>query len=260
MKRIIAVALSAVFLLSITVLSVDAQNAGVYNWYCMRKTNHSRPTCEPNMEFIKEYNGYYIGDDAQEKVVYLTFDAGYENGNVETILNTLNKEGVKGAFFVLSHIIEANPGLIKKMSEGGHLVCNHTASHKDMTKIHKKEEFAKELEKLEELYAETTGKEMPKYYRPPEGKFSRENLAFANELGYKTVFWSLAYSDWDNAHQMSCEKAKKKILDNVHNGAVILLHPTSATNAKILSDVIRSLRAEGYSFGTLDELTGKVGG
>ena len=124
-----------------------------------------------------------------------------------------------------------------------------------MTKYHSKEEFAAELESLEKLYSEKIGGTMAKYYRPPEGKFSEENLKFANELGYKTVFWSFAYADWDNAHQMSPEKAEKKILDNIHNGAVILLHPTYETNAKILGKVIRALKADGYRFGTLDELT-----
>ena len=140
------------------------------------------------------------------------------------------------------------------MADEGHLVCNHTASHRDMTKITNIEEFASELKKLEDIYYEYTGRELAKYYRPPEGKFSEQNLEFASQLGYKTVFWSFAYADWDNNRQPSLEKAKKLILDNIHNGAILLLHPTSATNANILSDIIDDLLAQGYEFGTIDEL------
>ena len=212
------------------------------------------------MSFIEKYSCYYVdkkhNESSQDKVIYLTFDAGYENGNVTKILDILKTEKVSGAFFVLSHLIEANTELVKRMADEGHLVCNHTARHRDMTRYHTKEEFAAELDALNTLYKEKIGLEMPKYYRPPEGKFSEENLKFADELGYKTVFWSFAYADWDNAHQMSPAAAEKKILDNIHNGEVMLLHPTSATNVAVLGNVIRQLKAQGYRFGTLDELTG----
>ena len=134
------------------------------------------------------------------------------------------------------------------------MVCNHTSTHKDMSTVANIEEFEKELSSLEELYKEKTGKEMPKYFRPPEGKFSENMLKFAHETGYKTIFWSFAYADWDNNKQMSKEAAKAKIMDNIHNGSVLLLHPTSATNASILGEVICELKADGYTFGTLDEL------
>ena len=189
-------------------------------------------------------------------MVYLTFDAGYENGNVEKILDVLKTENVKGAFFILGNLITRNTELVKRMADEGHTVCNHTVHHKDMTKVSSKEEFSAELCALEELYREYTGKEMAKYYRPPEGKYDEKTLAYANELGYKTIFWSLAYADWDNNKQPSIEKAMKILLDNMHNGAVILLHPTSATNAAIIGELIRTLKAEGYRFG---ELTGLVG-
>ena len=146
--------------------------------------------------------------------------------------------------------------LVKRMVNEGHTVCNHTARHKDMSTF-SNEAFLEELHTLEALYREHTGFEMPKYYRPPEGSLSRENLVCANENGYKTIFWSFAYPDWDNNRQMSTEKAKQIILENVHNGEVMLLHPTSSTNAAILQDVIRTLKEQGYRFGTLDELTGE---
>jgi peptidoglycan-N-acetylmuramic acid deacetylase len=140
------------------------------------------------------------------------------------------------------------------MNNDGHLICNHTAKHKDMSRITEKSTFKAELEKLENIYRNATGKEMAKIYRPPEGRFSELNLKHATELGYKTVFWSFAYADWDNKNQMSQEEAIERILDCVHNGAIILLHPTSTTNADIMSRLIRELKGQGYRFETLDNL------
>jgi peptidoglycan-N-acetylmuramic acid deacetylase len=187
-------------------------------------------------------------------VLYLTFDAGYENGNVSRVLDVLKSEQVPGAFFILAHLLEANTDLVQRMVDEGHLVCNHTVKHRNMTHVTSKEEFETELRTLETLFYEKTGSVMPKYYRPPEGRFSESNLKMAREAGYCTIFWSFAYADWDNDRQMSPEAAKKIILDNIHNGAVLLLHPTSATNAAVLGDVIRECKEQGYRFGTLDEL------
>ena len=233
-------------------------SAEAMSWYCKREKEHRQPRLDSNMMYIEKYGGYYIdknhGDDNDEKVVYLTFDAGYENGNVEKILDVMKSENVTGAFFVLEHLISANPELVCRMVNEGHIVCNHTASHKDMTKVESIEEFQSELNRLEKIYEECTGYKMAKYYRPPEGRFDEKTLKYANELGYKTIFWSLAYADWDNNNQPTAESAMKKLTDNIHNGAVILLHPTSATNAQILGEFIRTLKEEGYRFGTLDEL------
>jgi len=238
-------------------ININASNE-TFSWYCMRNNNHMQPRAESNMSFIEKYNGFYVdkkhGDLEPKKRIYLTFDAGYENGNIEKILDILKIKNVRGAFFVLSNIIKSNTELVKRMADEGHLVCNHTASHRDMTKITNIEEFALELKKLEDIYCEHTGRELAKFYRPPEGKFSEQNLEFASKLGYKTIFWSFAYADWDNNRQPSIEKAKKLILDNMHNGAILLLHPTSATNANILSDIIDDLLSQGYEFGTIDEL------
>ncbi len=262
MKRILTAILTFCLLFSCVVFTAGAKSTEPYNWYCVRSSGNLQPSCDPSMRFIEKYGGYYIdhrhGDSDSDKVVYLTFDAGYENGNIEKILDVLRSESVKGAFFVLAHLIESETELVKRMAKDGHLVCNHTASHKDMTKIHDQAEFYAELSKLEKLYTEKTGNKLAGYYRPPCGRFSEENLKFAQESGYKTVFWSFAYADWDNEHQMSPMAAQKKILENVHNGEIMLLHPTSATNALILKNVIKALRAQGYRFGTLDELTQKV--
>ncbi len=230
----------------------------VYHWYCVRNTEHKQPIADANMRFIEKFGGYYLdhshGDSCEDKVVYLTFDAGYENGNVEKILNVMKEENVTGAFFVLGNLIQKNPDLILRMEKEGHLVCNHTVRHKDMTRVDSENDFDKELQELETMYRSLTGKEMAKYYRPPEGTFDERSLRFAQNLGYQTVFWSLAYADWDNQRQPDPEKAKALLLRYMHNGAVILLHPTSKTNALILKDFITTLKSQGFRFGTLDEL------
>ena len=231
-----------------------------FNWYCKRTKDHSQPPLPAEFEFINELGGIYIDKNnsdpsANEKRIFLTFDAGYENGNIEKILSVLKENDVKGAFFILSNLITSSPALVKRMADEGHLVCNHTSTHKDVSRICDKEAFSQELKKLEKLYKDCTGREMSKYFRPPEGRFSRTSLKYAYDLGYKTVFWSFAYADWDNNNQMSQEAAKAKILDNIHNGAVLLLHPTSETNALILDDIIKELKADGYTFGSLDELS-----
>lgn len=235
----------------ISALSQKAVAASSYSWYCMRKKDHVRPMCEGSMSFICEHGGYFLGKD--EKVVYLTFDAGYENGNIERILDTLKKHNAHGAFFVLDNIIKRNTELLKRMSDEGHLLCNHTSRHHDMTKM-SDEEFEAELLSLEKT-AEEYGIKIAPFYRPPMGVFNEQNLICAERMGYKTIFWSLAYADWDNNKQPEREYAKKLILSNIHNGAIILLHPTSKTNADILDDLLCELEREGYRFGELTELS-----
>ena len=230
-----------------------------YSWYCPHVKNHVQPTTGGELAFAESLDAYYIDrkhtdPDSSDKVIYLTFDAGYENGNIEKILNILRDEDVPAAFFILGNLITQNTDLVRRMAEEGHIVCNHTVHHKDMT-LRNDTAFLEELTALETLYREHIGKEMAHYYRPPEGRFSRENLECAKKNGYQTIFWSFAYPDWDNGKQMSPQKAKAIVMDNVHNGEVMLLHPTSATNAAILRDVIGELKVMGYRFGTLDELT-----
>lgn len=232
----------------------DVMSDGV-GWYCKHMNDGTRPPLPTEMSYITEHNGYYLGKD--EPVIYLTFDAGYENGNVEKILDTLHEENVPGAFFILDNLVKTNTDLVRRMIDEGHTVCNHTAKHKDMTKMSSIDDFSAELKAMEDIYRETMGVEISKYYRPPEGRFNEENLSWASELGYKTIFWSFAYADWDNDKQMSCEAAKEKIISNTHNGAVILLHPTSKTNAEILPELIKTWRKMGYTFGTLDNLCEK---
>ena len=224
-----------------------------YGWYVRRTKDHTTPPLGGDLAFVTSCGAYYAGKP-DEKVVYLTFDAGYENGNVERILDALRDRDVKGAFFILGNMIERFPNLVLRMRDEGHLVCNHTYSHNDMSAVSDEGEFGAELTKLADAYRALTGDEMAKYYRPPEGRFSERNLKCASALGYKTVFWSFAYADWDNNKQPSAEYAMKKILDNIHPGAVMLLHPTSKTNADIIGGLIDKLKSDGYRFGTLDEL------
>lgn len=227
------------------------------HWYCKRNREHKQAICDPELRFVEDLGGYYIdhrhADDSAEKVVYLTFDAGYENGNVAKILDTLKQTKTPGAFFILSHFARANKELVQRMQAEGHLVCNHTASHRDLSTADLKT-VEKELGTLEKTCLEATGVPVAKYFRPPEGSFSRGLLEHVQTLGYKTVFWSFAYADWDNDRQMAPDAALELILANVHNGAVLLLHPTSATNAAILGKLIETLQKEGYRFGTLEEL------
>ena len=245
-------------LLSLSLCLPVGAASDCYRWYCVRQKDHRRPLAEQNMQWIADFGGCYIdpvhGDDNEDKVLYLTFDAGYENGNVEKILDTLQAEQVSGAFFILEHLLLKNTELVQRMARDGHMVLNHTAKHKSITTYQSKEALAAELASLEQLYYEKIGQEMPKIFRPPEGSFSKTSMKWLCELGYRTVFWSFAYADWDNGRQPNPDVAKKKILDNLHNGAVLLLHPTSQTNAEILGDVIRECKAQGYRFGTLEEL------
>ncbi len=232
----------------------SAQEKG-YSWYCPHAKDHAQPTTE--LSFVEEMGGYYLDPktrESGEKVIYLTFDAGYENGNVAKVLDVLKEKDVTAGFFILGNLVVKNTELVKRMADEGHLVCNHTSKHKDMSKA-KAGELTEQLKRLEDVYREYTGGELARYYRPPEGRFTVENLKEARECGYQTIFWSFAYPDWNNHDQPSPERAKKIILENAHPGEIMLLHPTSSTNAAILGEVIDALRSDGYRFGSLDELT-----
>ncbi len=260
-KKTVIFLLLCTCILTCAAIPVSAREDG-YSWYCAHVKGHVQPAIGADVAFVEENGAYYIDrrntdPDAAEKVIYLTFDVGYENGNVSRILDALRDGEVPAAFFVLGHVIEKNTELVQRMIREGHTVCNHTVRHKDMSKLDD-DAFLAELRELERMYEERIGAPLSPYYRPPEGRFSKENLLCAEKNGYKTVFWSFAYPDWDNGKQMSSERAKRIILDNAHNGEVMLLHPTSQTNAEILGDVIRELKAAGYRFGTLDELTQEV--
>ncbi len=225
------------------------------NWGLSFKENGEAPDGNATSDFLKQYDSYYIGDTTQKKV-YLTFDAGYENGYMPQILDALKKNNVKATFFVVSTFMKTNPELVKRMVDEGHIVGNHTMTHPNMSKMSTMENFKSEIEPMEEMYKKITGKDMKKFYRPPQGVYSELNLKMAHELGYKTIFWSLAYVDWYQDKQPSKEEAFNKLIPRLHNGAIILLHSTSKTNAEILDELIQKIKQEGYEFSDLEELTG----
>lgn len=228
-------------------------SAEATNWGLSFKENGKSPVGNATPEYLKNYNAYYIGNP-DEKVIYLTFDAGFENGFTPEILDTLKEHDVRAAFFLVGNYLEKEPDLVKRMVAEGHIVGNHTYSHPDMSKIADIESFKKELNSLEELYKQITSQDMPKFYRPPQGKYSEENLKQANELGYKTIFWSLAYVDWYVNKQPTKEYAFEKLIPRIHPGAVVLLHSTSKTNCEILDDLLSKWKEEGYTFKTLNDL------
>ena len=254
-KKILIIITCVLLLFSVFSNCIYAEES--VSWF-VKKNGNMRPIFTEQQKLIDKYDGYYmdnkVSDDDKNKVLYLTFDAGYENGNVEKILDVLKEKNVPAAFFLLDNIILRNTELVKRMGDEGHLVCNHTKDHKDINKM-TIEQISKNLTDLEKIYSQKTGKSMSKYFRFPEGKYSEASLKCIQELGYKSIFWSMAYPDWDNERQIPPEKAKEILISNTHNGAVILLHPTSATNAKILSQLIDTWREMGYDFGTLDNLT-----
>lgn len=225
------------------------------NWGLSFNTGSGIPTGNASEAELQKYNALYLGDTKQKKI-YLTFDAGYENGYTAQILDTLKKHNVKAAFFLVGNYIKSSPELVKRMVNEGHTVGNHTMTHPDMAAISDKESFKNELTGLEELYKEATGQEMKKLYRPPQGKFSVENLKMAKSMGYHTVFWSLAYVDWYNDDQPTREEAFDKLIPRIHNGAVVLLHSTSKTNSEILDELLTKWEDMGYTFGDMSELAG----
>lgn len=224
------------------------------NWGLGFGAEGTQPSGTASVDKLKEYNAYYVGD-AGEKKIYLTFDCGYENGNTPAILDALKKHNVSATFFVVGHFLESAPEQVKRMVEEGHTVGNHTYHHYDMSKISDPAVFRKEMDDVRELFKETTGTEMAMYYRPPQGKYSEENLQMAKELGYSTFFWSLAYVDWNVDAQPSHEEAFSKLTGRIHPGAVVLLHNTSKTNGEILDELLTKWEEMGYTFGKLEELT-----
>lgn len=266
------------------------------NWGLSFQQEGKSPIGNATREYLKKYNAYYIGDERSgaqgsekdggkqaagagntdsgkqtadtgntgagktgEKAIYLTFDAGYENGYTATLLDILKEEKVPAAFFVVGNFIEENPELVKRMTEEGHIVGNHTMHHPDMSAIADEAGFRKEMSELEAAYKEAVGRDMLKFYRPPQGKYSERNLEMANRMGYTTVFWSLAYVDWLQDSQPSREEALNILNKRIHPGAIVLLHSTSKTNAEILQELLQGWKAQGYTFRSISELgVGKV--
>jgi peptidoglycan-N-acetylmuramic acid deacetylase len=253
-KRDICIIISAIALALILGLNLflgEAIETGA--WGLSYRTEGKPPEGPASSAQLSQYDAVYLGNTA-EKVIYLTFDAGYENGCTAKILDALKKHDAPAAFFLVGNYLEKNPDLVRRMVEEGHIVGNHTMHHPDMSKIADRATFEKELLDLEALFTEITGRNMPKYYRPPQGTYSENNLKMAKELGYRTIFWSLAYVDWNNNAQPTPEQAYAKLLPRVHDGAIVLLHSTSQTNAQILDELLTKWEAMGYRFASLEEL------
>lgn len=223
------------------------------NWGLSFQEDGKPPVTNVSAEELKKYDTFFA-ENTKEKVLYLTFDAGFENGNTPAILDALKKHKVPATFFVVGNYLETSPELVKRMVDEGHIVGNHTFHHPDMSKISTKEAFSKEMTDVETLYKKLTGRPMTKYYRPPQGKYSEANLKMAKEMGYKTFFWSLAYVDWYENDQPTKEAAFEKLLGRIHPGAIVLLHSTSKTNAQILDELLTKWEEMGYTFKSLDQL------
>lgn len=222
------------------------------SWWFIPNSMNKLPDINPDLKFnLKDYDAIYFGD-ISEKVLYLTLDEGYENGNTSKILNILKKNNVKATFFVTSPYIDDNPDLVKLMVSDGHSVGNHSMTHPSMpTLVDNISDFNKEILDTEEKFKNLTGKDINKFFRPPAGKYSEESLKLTQDLGYKTTFWSFAYKDWDINNQPNINYAKDKIISNFHNGEIILLHAVSNTNTTILESIIQEAKNQGYKFEVL---------
>ena len=252
--RLVAVALAVVLFcggVSAMFGLHDAIETG--SWGLSFREEGEPPIGNADAASLRRYDAVYLGD-TNDKVLYLTFDAGYENGCTAQILDTLKAHNAKAAFFVVGNYLETAPELVQRMADEGHLVGNHTWHHYDMSRIADEATFTDELTRVAEKYRELTGQAMKKYYRPPQGVYSEENLRMAQALGYRTVFWSLAYVDWLQDDQPTAEEAFSKLLPRTHPGAIVLLHSTSATNAAILDDLLTRWEEAGYRFGSLEEI------
>ena len=252
--RLVAVALAVVLFcggVSAMFGLHDAIETG--SWGLSFREEGEPPIGNADAASLRRYDAVYLGD-TNDKVLYLTFDAGYENGCTAQILDVLKAHNAKAAFFVVGNYLESAPELVKRMADEGHLVGNHTWHHYDMSRIADEATFTDELTRVEEKYRELTGQAMKKYYRPPQGVYSEENLRMAQALGYRTVFWSLAYVDWLQDDQPTAAEAFSKLLPRTHPGAIVLLHSTSATNAAILDDLLTRWEEAGYRFGSLEEI------
>lgn len=223
------------------------------NWGLSFQEEGKTPVGNATKEELAQFDAWFVGETVDKKI-YLTFDCGYENGNTPAILEALKKHNVPATFFVVGNFVSDNPELVKQMIAEGHTVGNHTSHHPDMSKISDMESFKKEITELEDLFREATGQEISKYYRPPQGKYSESNLKMAQQLGYRTFFWSLAYVDWYEDQQPTKEEAFEKLLGRIHPGAIVLLHNTSSTNGAILDELLTKWEEMGYSFGKLEEL------
>lgn len=239
-----------IFVFVMVLLSIPSTFA--YGWGFKRNNNNVPPEIGKYASEIEGTSSYYVGDP-DEKVVYLTFDAGYDNGVLGKILDVLNEKNVKSTVFVTGDFIVKEKELTFRMAYEGHTVGNHTWKHKNITKL-SYEELAQEIKKVEDAYYELTNLQMTKYFRPPAGEFNKEALMNVEKLGYQTFFWSLAYKDWETRNQRGADVAYEQVMNNLHNGAIILMHSVSISNLEALPKIIDGIRNAGYEIKNLDYL------
>lgn len=221
------------------------------SWWFKRNSDHLPPGAQSEIDLAK-YDAYYLGN-TKEKKIYLTFDEGYENGYTPKILDILKEHNVQAAFFVTKPYIKSQPDLVKRMVNEGHLVGNHSVSHPSLPDKNK-EEVEYEILETARYFEEITGTPMPLFFRPPAGEYSERTLQITKDLGYKTIFWSMAYKDWDVNNQPGKQAAYEHIVQNHHPGAIILLHAVSSSNTEALGDMLKYLKDKGYTFASLNEL------
>jgi peptidoglycan-N-acetylmuramic acid deacetylase len=232
-------------------LDIEKLPNDTVSWYINQNNIHEPPGAQQAID-LSRYSSFYLGDTSQ-KIVYLTFDIGYEQGFSGQILDTLKEKGVQAAFFMSEHYIATMPDILARIVAEGHVPANHGAKHKAIPTL-SEEELAAEINDNARLFAETTGYPMDPFFRPPEGAYSERSLAMVQQMGYTTVFWSFAHVDWDVNNQPSAAEAHDRVMNRLHNGMVILLHGVSEANANALASIIDDVKAEGYEFGSLHDL------
>ena len=232
-------------------VNIESLDNKKIEWGIKRNDNNEQPDVGTvNRKILDKYQGIYMGNKEQ-KLIYLTFDLGYEAGYTPKILEVLKQNDVKATFFITAHYLNTQPDLVKQMIDEGHIVGNHTVNHKSMPSC-SLDTIKKEVMDLHTAIYDKFGYEM-KYIRAPKGEYSERTVAYTNTLGYTSVMWSFGYDDWDEKKQGREDYGRKKILDNVHNGEIMLLHATSKDNANILDDVIKEIKNMGYEFRNIDQ-------
>ncbi|KMY56021.1 delta-lactam-biosynthetic de-N-acetylase [Bacillus wudalianchiensis] len=251
MKRIIYGLLAALFFFSFTTPAMSASNQPIH-WGFKKAANEQPAEAGAQLDQLLAENGAFYKDSAKEKVLYLTFDNGYENGYTASVLDTLKKEKVPAAFFITGHYLKSAPDLVKRMNKEGHIIGNHSWHHPDLTQV-SDAKLREELELVKKETARITKQKDMKYLRPPRGIFSERTLKVAREEGYTHVMWSLAFVDWQTNNQKGWQYSYDNIMKQIHPGAVLLLHTVSKDNAEALPKVLKDLKKKGYRFASLDE-------
>lgn len=244
----------ALMLTTMPAQPADATGNPAYHFGFKKSKDGKLPSIDEEgfKDVLQKHGAIFLGNTAQ-KELYLTFDNGYENGNTAKILDVLKEKRVPAIFFVTGHYVKDQPVLLKRMATEGHLIGNHSWSHPDMTRI-TKEQIQDEMNRVKTGVASLTGQQDMRFERPPRGIFSDRSLAAVRELGYTSVFWSIAYVDWDPKDQKGWRYAYDKVVAQLHPGAVILLHTVSKDNAEALGAIIDEARRQGYEFKRLDAL------